>query len=380
MANFEEIRFYNDNEVQPALNKYVNHPMVKTLLQFTFPDKSFDEIKQILNDCHSIYDFQGKVIYHSVKKVLEKSSEGLTYSGFEKLKKDESYIFISNHRDIILDTSLINCVLYEQDLIMTASAIGDNLVQKPFLLLLSRLNRNFLVQRGLTPREMLRSSQNLSEYIRDLLLEQNRSVWMAQREGRTKDGNDVTQQGVLKMLAMAKGDMSISEYFSKIKIVPVSISYEFDPTDVLKMPELMAKRKEEVYKKSAHEDFNSILKGALGNKGRIHISAGEVLDENWFGKLTQAENSVNDQLQAIAGAIDSKIYKNYKLWPANYIAYDLLNSSEAHASNYTDKEKRQFERRLTRRIDVKNALEVNSYLLMYANPVINHEALNENKI
>lgn len=380
VSNFEEIRFYNDNEVQAALNKYANHPMVRTLLQFTFPELSFEKIKQILDDCHSIRDFQGKVIYHSVKKVLEKSSEGLSYSGFDKLKKDESYMFISNHRDIILDTSLINCALYEQDLVMTASAIGDNLVQKPFLLLLSRLNRNFLVQRGLTPREMLRSSLNLSEYIRHLLLEENRSVWMAQREGRTKDGNDVTQQGVLKMLAMAKGDTSISEYFSKIKIVPVSISYEFDPTDVLKMPELMAKRKEEIYKKSEHEDFNSILKGALGNKGRIHITAGEILDENWFRELEKTEHSVNDQLQAIAGAIDSKIYKNYKLWPANYVACDLLNNSEAHASRYTDKEKRQFERRLTRRVDIKNALEVNSYLLMYANPVINHEGLNENKV
>ena len=380
MTNFEEIRFYNDNEVQAALNKYANHPMIKALLQFTFPEMSFQEIKQILDDCHSIRDFQGKVIYHSVRKVLEKSSEGLSYSGFEKLKKDESYMFISNHRDIILDTSLINCVLYEQNLVMTASAIGDNLVQKPFLLLLSKLNRNFLVQRGLSPREMLRSSMNLSEYIRHLLREENRSVWMAQREGRTKDGNDVTQQGVLKMLAMAKGDMSISEYFSKIKIVPVSISYEFDPTDVLKMPELMAKRKEEVYKKSEHEDFNSILKGALGNKGRIHISAGEILEERWFAELEETEHSVNDKLQAIAGAIDSKIYKNYKLWPANYVACDLLNSSNAHASKYTDKEKRQFERRLTRRVDVKNSLEVNSYLLMYANPVINHEALDENKI
>jgi len=380
VSNFEEIRFYNDNEVQPALNKYVNHPMVKALLQFTFPDKSFGEIKNILEDCHSIHDFQSKVIYHSVKKVLEKSSEGLSYSGFDKLKKDESYMFISNHRDIILDTSLLNCALYEQELVMTASAIGDNLVQKPFLLLLSKLNRNFLVQRGLTPREMLRSSLNLSQYIRHLLVDEKRSVWMAQREGRTKDGNDATQQGVLKMLAMAKGDMSISEYFSKIKIVPVSISYEFDPTDVLKMPELMAKRNEEVYKKSAHEDFNSILKGALGNKGRIHITAGEILDEDWFKDLEEKEHSVNDQLQAIAAAIDSKIHKNYKLWPANYIACDLLKNSEEHASQYNDKEKRQFERRLTRRVDIKNALEVNSYLLMYANPVINNEALNENKI
>lgn len=380
MSNFEEIRFFRDAEVQPALQQYVKHPMVKTLLQFTFPEKSAEEIKQVIASCHSIHDFQAKVIYFSISKVLEKSSGGLSYSGFDKLNKDESYLFISNHRDIILDTGLINCALYEQNLVMTASAIGDNLVQKPFLMLLSKLTRNFLVQRGLGPREMLRSSQNLSEYIKHLLLEENRSVWLAQREGRTKDGNDVTQQGVLKMLAMAKGELSITEYFSKIKIVPVAISYEFDPTDVLKMPEIMAKRMDEAYTKRPHEDFNSILKGALGNKGRIHLEAGQVLSEDWFHAVVKEESSVNDQLKTIATAIDQKIHKNYKLWPSNYIACDLLHNNEKHIGQYTKKEKRQFERRLIRRIDIKNSLEVNSYLLMYANPVINKEGLNEGEI
>lgn len=380
VSKYEKIRFYHDDEVQPALQQYVNHPMVKALLQFSFPEKSYKEIEELVATCHSIRDFQSKIIYSSVQRVLQKSSEGLSYSGFDKLAKDQSYMYISNHRDIILDTCLLNCVLYEQDLIMTASAIGDNLVQKPFLLLLSRINRNFLVQRGLGPREMLQSSQNLSEYIRHLLLEENRSVWMAQREGRTKDGNDTTQQGVLKMLAMAKGDLSISEYFANIKIVPVAISYEFDPTDILKMPEIMAKRMEETYTKSANEDFNSILKGALGNKGRIHIEAGEVLTQDWFENIEKKESSTNDFLKAMATNIDSRIHKNYKLWPANFIACDLLNNDDAHADHYTLKEKRQFERRLTRRINVKNALEVNSYLLMYANPVINQEALNESKV
>ncbi len=380
MINFEKIRFFHDQEVQPALYKYVNHPMVKALLQFTFPEKTFKEIEQVVASCHSTHDFQTKVIYFSVKKVLEKSSEGLTYSGFERLKSGDSYLYISNHRDIIMDTGLINYALFEQGLVMTASAIGDNLVQKPFLLLLSRLTRNFLVQRGLGPREMLKSSQNLSEYIRHLFLEEKRSVWLAQREGRTKDGNDVTQQGVLKMLAMAKGDLSISEYFSKIKIVPVAISYEFDPTDALKIPEIMAKRMDEEYTKTAHEDFNSILKGALGKKGRIHLEAGGVLKEDWFENIVKDEGSVNDQLKSIASGIDQKIHKNYKLWPSNYIACDLLNNNEGHRSKYTEKEKRQFERRLSRRIDLQNSLEVNSFLLMYANPVINKESLDESQL
>ncbi len=380
VSNFEDIRFFHDHEVQPALRQYVKHPMIKALLQFTFPEKAFSEIEEIALSCSSIRDFQTRIIYSSVQKVLEKSSDGLSYDGFEKLDREASYMYISNHRDIILDTSLLNCVLYEQELKMTASAIGDNLVKKPFLLLLSRINRNFLVQRGLGPREMLKSSQNLSDYIRHLLLEDRRSVWMAQREGRTKDGNDTTQQGVLKMLAMAKGDLDIAEYFSKIKIVPVAISYEFDPTDILKMPEIMAKRMETSYVKSANEDFNSIMQGALGNKGRIHIKAGEVLSQEWFKDLERENSSTNDLLKAIAANIDEKIHKNYKLWPANYIALDLLNNDKTYASHYSIKEKRQFERRLTRRIDVKNSLEVNSYLLMYANPVINLEILNESEI
>lgn len=379
MTNYDDIRFYEDAEVQQALKDYVKHPMIKSLLQFTFPNVAFSEIEKKVLACNSIRDFQTRIIYHTVQKVLSKSSEGLSYSGFDRLEKNESYLYISNHRDIVLDTSLLNCVLYESDLKMTASAIGDNLVQKPFLLALSRLNRNFLVKRGLGPREMLKSSQKLSDYIRKLLVEEKRSVWMAQREGRTKDGNDHTQQGVLKMLAMAKGDYSMAEYFGKLKIVPVAISYEFDPTDVLKLPEILAKRMETIYIKAANEDFKSILKGALGNKGRIHISAGEPISDEDLREIQNSAGSVNEQLQNLTASIDRRIHRNYRLWPANYIAFDLLNSSSMFEEHYTVKQKRQFERRLTRRVDFKNALEVNSYLLMYANPVINQNNLNENQ-
>ncbi|MCX2836837.1 1-acyl-sn-glycerol-3-phosphate acyltransferase [Salinimicrobium sp. MT39] len=379
MTNYDDIRFYNDDEVQDALKDYVRHPMIKGLLTFTFPNVAYEKIEEKVVQCNSIRDFQTGIIYHTVQKVLSKSSEGLTYSGFDSLDKDESYLYISNHRDIVLDTSLLNCVLYESDLRMTASAIGDNLVKKPFLLALSRLNRNFLVKRGISPREMLKSSQKLSEYIRKLLLEDKRSVWMAQREGRTKDGNDNTQQGVLKMLAMAKGDDSVAEYFTKLKIVPVAISYEFDPTDVLKLPEILAKRMEQIYIKSANEDFKSILKGALGNKGRIHISAGEPISAAALGEIEAKAGSMNEQLQKITASIDYRVHQNYKLWPANYIAFDLLNGSSMFQENYTSKQKRQFERRLTRRVNFKNALEVNSYLLMYANPVINQKNQHENQ-
>lgn len=377
MQNFDDIRFYNDDEVHGALQDYVKHPMIKALLQFTFPEMEYAEIKAIAAECHSIRDFQSKIIYYSVEKVLEKSSEGLTSVGFDKLKEGESYFYISNHRDIVLDTCLINYTLYDHNLVMTASAIGDNLVQKPFLMALSRLNRNFLVLRSQSPREMLKSSLKLSEYVKTLMLDESRSVWMAQRQGRTKDGNDVTQQGVLKMVGMAKGDMDILDYFAKLKIVPIAISYEFDPTDMLKMPEVLAKRMKEEYKKSANEDFNSIMQGALGQKGRIELAAGDVLTTEDFDEIRAKNLSVNDQLQEVAALIDRAVYKNYKLWPANYIAYDLLKNEERFIDKYSEKEKRQFDRRISRRVDTKNPLALNSYLLMYANPVINKLSLNE---
>lgn len=377
MQNFDDIRFYKDEEVNPALQEFMKHPMVKAMLQFTFPELNFGEIQAILKECHSISDFQSKVIYLSVEKVLEKTSEGLTDDGFEKLDTSDSYFYVSNHRDIILDTCLINYNLHDHDLVMTASAIGDNLVQKPFLMALSKLNRNFLVLRNQSPREMLKSSLKLSEYIKHLLFEEGRSVWMAQREGRTKDGNDFTQQGVLKMVGMGKGDLDILDYFVKLKIVPVAMSYEFDPTDMLKMPEVLAKRMKEEYKKSANEDFNSIMQGAMGQKGRIQINAGEVLTEEDFAEIRKKDLSINDQLKEVAALIDRAIYRNYKLWPSNYIAYDLLKNEDRFINEYTEKEKRQFDRRVSRRVDVKNPLALNSYLLMYANPVINKMSLNE---
>ncbi|UOB19040.1 1-acyl-sn-glycerol-3-phosphate acyltransferase [Abyssalbus ytuae] len=378
-TKFDQIRPFNDDEVHEALKQSVNHPIIKALLNFTFPDKDLEKVKEIVLSCHSIRDFQTKIIYNSVKNIIERTSEGFTHSGFEKLSPYTAYLFISNHRDIILDTSLLNVALYENNLVMTASAIGDNLVNKPFLLALSRLNRNFLIRRGLTPREMLGSSKLVSEYINNLLFKENRSVWIAQREGRTKDGNDRTQQGVLKMLALANTENSVMQYFKKLKIVPVSISYEFDPTDVLKMPELMAKHYDQEYVKSSNEDFNTILKGATGQKGRMNITAGRVID----AELDDIENSgepANKQFQMLADIIDEKIYENYKLWPSKYIAYDLLNKTERFSDKYTEKEKRQFERRIERRVDTENEVALQNFLAMYANPVVNKLKYDKSKI
>jgi 1-acyl-sn-glycerol-3-phosphate acyltransferase len=344
--------------------------MMKALMNFTFPGVADEVWKEQLKKTHSIRDFQCNFIYQSVQRILEKGSEGMTTSGFEKLKKNTSYLFVSNHRDILLDTTLLNTALFEHGLVMTASAIGDNLVKKSFLNTLARLNRNFLVQRGLTPREMLQSSKLLSEYIGDLLLHENRSVWIAQREGRTKDGKDETNPGVLKMVGLGSDEKNLMDYFRKIKIVPVSISYEYDPTDALKMPQLIAEANNEVYVKEKNEDFMTILSGALGQKKRIHIHVGKVLDTEIDAIIAEKENS-NKQIVALAQVIDNAILSNYKLWPTNFIAFDIVNKTNRYAHLYTESEKSLFERRLEMRIDHDNPVALESFLAMYANPVVN---------
>ncbi len=370
MQKFDAIRPFYDAEVNTALQTAIRHPMMKALMNFTFPKTQNVIWTEQLKRTFSIRDFQCNFIYPAIQQVIKSTSDGVTTSGFEKLEKNTAYLFISNHRDIILDTSLLNASLFDNGLIMTASAIGDNLVKKEFLHVLAKLNRNFLVERGLTPREMLQSSKLLSEYMAQSLLRENRSVWIAQREGRTKDGNDATNSGVLKMLSMGADCPNIMDYFKKIKIVPVSISYEYDPTDALKMPQMLAEANQEMYVKAENEDFNTILSGVMGQKRHIHIHVCDVLDTEIEAIANEFDN-VNKQVLALSQVIDKAILTNYKLHPTNYIALDILNKSSVYASFYTTTEKQLFERRLEKRIDANNPLMYDAFLKMYANPVTN---------
>lgn len=376
MSKFDAIRPFYDTEVNDALHEVHNDPLMRAIMNFTFPDVDDQVWIDQLKRTHSTRDFQINFIYPALQMVLDKSSEGLSTSGFESLDKHTAYLFISNHRDIILDTSLLNFSLYNHGMMLTASAIGDNLVKRPLLLALSRLTRNFIVQRGLPVRELLESSRLVSEYVKDCLLHENRSVWIAQREGRTKDGLDATHTGVLKMLAMAKGDLKELEYLKQLKIVPVSISYEYDPTDVLKMPELIAKSRAEVYVKSQNEDFITLATGIMGQKKRIHIQVGSVIEEEINAILAQ-NIALSKQIQALAEAIDRQILSNYKLWPTNYIAHDLLYGDEEYRDFYTVEEKELFGQRLNKGVDRTDELALRNFLSMYANPVNNQKRVME---
>jgi hypothetical protein len=372
MSKFDPIRPFYDSEANAALKQIINEPMLEAMMNFAFPNDSVDHWKDLMLHTHSLRDFQINFIYPALQKVLEKSSEGLFTGGFELLQPNTPYLFISNHRDIILDTSLLNSCLYENGLVMTTSAIGDNLIRQPFLHILSKLNRNFAIRRGLSGRALFESSHLVSEFIHKSLLKENRSVWTAQREGRTKDGNDSTHKGVLKMLTLAEESQNPFDFFEKINLVPVSISYEYDPTDVLKMPELLAKAREEKYVKSENEDFLNLLRGILGTKKRIHIQVNGVLNEE-AKTINKSEVNLSEKLSLLANLIDEKIWAGYKLWPSNYIAHDLLYSDSAYAAFYTEEQKNAFTKRLQEKVDAKNELLVKNFLAMYANPVINQK-------
>ena len=374
MSQFDPIRPYYDAEVNAAIREIVDDSMLAAMMQFTFPEDQSQSWKERMKHTHSLRDFQINFIYPAVKKVLEMSSDGLTLGGFDQLEPNTAYLFISNHRDIILDTSLLNACLYENGLVMTTSAIGDNLIKKPFIHILSRLNRNFAIKRGVTGRALLESSLLVSQFIHKSLLRENRSVWTAQREGRTKDGNDLTQKGVLKMLTLAERGSNPFGFFEKIQVVPVSISYEYDPTDSLKIPELIAKAKEEKYVKGENEDFITLLSGIMGPKKRIHIQVNKLLDEE-IRQLKKEDLPQNEKLSKLSELIDREIWKGYKLWPSNYIAYDLLHQKSQFASLYSQAEKENFEKRLSQKVNPSNPMEVENFLRMYANPVVNQLGL-----
>lgn len=366
---FDAIRAFRDDEVNDALRSIAHDPMMQAVLQFTFPENTAGERLQLLKSIYATQDFHAQVVRPAVLRILAESSDGLTHSGFDQLQPGIPYLYISNHRDIVLDTALLNFILLDQGLTMTASAIGDNLVKLPFLFTFAKINRNFLVRRNLPPRELLESSQVLSEYIRHLLVEENRSVWIAQREGRAKDGNDTTHPGVLKMIGMAAGAEGAMRYLKKLRIVPVSVSYEYDPADAFKIPELLAEAHGETYTKDPQEDFRHIMTGIRGHKKRIHFHAGRPLDAEL--EEIAAISGLNHQIKALAQVLDRAIVVNYRLWPSNYISHDLLSQTGAFANHYTPEEKAAFLQRMEERTANMGEEARLCLLSMYARPVIN---------
>lgn len=373
--DFEDIRPYRDDEVPEVINRIVENESFERLMNYVYPNEVYAELAESMRSISTVRDFQSRVSYPAMRKVINRTVERLSMSGLENVGTNNARLYISSHRDIILDSAILNVVLYEAGAGTIETAIGNNLLSDELVADLTKLNKNFVVKRNTGAREFYENSMLLSAYIRHTIVDRREGIWIAQREGRTKDGMDKTQPGLLKMLGM-NCEHTMRRCFRELAITPVAISYEYDPCDVLKVPELKALSREKKYRKKPEEDFNSILTGITGNKGRVHLGIGKPLDEEL--EVLAEVPSQNDKLRVLGEIIDKRIFSEYKLWPSNYMALDLVENTSAHREHYTAEQLRDFEARMNERLREAGLTEEEDLQLllnMYANPVRNAENL-----
>ena len=368
--DLESLAPYQDKDVRPVLNELRKHQPFLNMLRFVDTEASQESLLQLIDSVDTIRDFQTKVVKPWLRHFFRQSIDELTCSGIETLKPGQTHLYISNHRDIILDSAILNLLLSDHGLPTAEIAIGDNLLKSGMVRAITRLNKIFTVVRDAPPREMYRHSRLLSAYIRDRVTNGKTSVWLAQREGRAKDGNDTTQQGLLKMLHLSN-EGSFEEGFRALRIRPMSLSYEYDPCDRFKLRELLAKAEGRPYDKKENEDYLNIETGIIGYKGRVHLSVQPELQEE-IGRLAAISN-VNDKAAGLAAAIDHSIYRSYRLFDNNYAACDLLHGTAQWQGHYSQEKKQEFLAyvdKLCRGYSPK-AREI--LLRKYAYPVVNRQ-------
>ena len=339
MQDLENIQPYNDEEAVAALQKLACHPALPAISRYIFPEFPVSTLKEMLLNIKGVDDFQYSVVSKAVSIVVGRSSSGFTYEGVENLRKISGrFLAISNHRDIVLDPALTQWMLMLNNIPFTEICVGSNLLSNGVVEALLRSNRMITVIRGISAREVYLSSQILSKFIRSEICSGKSSVWIAQREGRTKNGLDVTEQGLLKMFDMS-GTGDFLKDFKELNIVPMSISYEYEPCDILKAREVLISRTEK-YVKTPNEDLHSILLGIKQFKGHIHLNIGAPLTREEITEASLCDK--NDRYQHIRHAVDRRVIAGYRLWKTNYIACDLLDGNDAHSDHYTPEDRKLF--------------------------------------
>lgn len=377
LNEFTDISPYTDAEAVEALGKLADHPAVVEVSKAIFPDKEPEFLRKILKSVKSIDEFQVLVMNKAVEWVLSTTAHNFSYDGIGNLKKiNGKFLAMSNHRDIILDPAITQVVLYRNAIPMTEIAVGSNLLTNKYIEYLIRSNRMIKVIRGINARQLYLSSQVLSKYIRECITSGRSSIWIAQREGRAKDGIDTTEQGLLKMLDMS-GTADFTTNFEELNIVPLSISYEYEPCDILKARERLISRTQK-YVKGSREDLISIMTGIEQQKGNIHLNIGSPLTHDEIEAASCCNK--NDRYQAIRHAVDVRIIEGYKLWKTNYIGYDMVNHTFKYRDKYTPEDVAQFTDYVEHQLDkVEKSLcradLRDIFLRIYANPVVSLEDL-----
>lgn len=369
--DFEDVRPYSDSEINPALLRITSNPVFDRILEFLFSGQDHEKIRNALRSTHSATDFQKIFMHPLVGSILQKTSDGLFSEGFDRITPGTPYLFVANHRDIVLDSAILQVLLFDHGHETSEITFGSNLMINQFVIDLGKVNRMFKVERGGNKAELLNNSRKLSAYIRYTITGKRTSIWIAQRPGRTKNGNDRTEAGLLKMFNMS-GSGDFKESISELNIVPLAISYEYEPCCALKVRETMMTLQQGSYQKKSDEDLVSIITGITQPKGRIAMTVGQPL--NLMLDTIDDNETLNNKLSMLAGLTDAEIYRNFKLWPGNYIAFDMLNDNDAFGSYYTNADKQRFHDYMENEI---RGLEGNPetikklFLGIYANPLIN---------
>ena len=375
LTEFEDIAPYSDEEAAAALAKVANHPNVPWISKYIFSNQPETYLRDLLKNIHTVDEFQSAVMSYAIEWVIEKTVHNFSYDGLAKLEAIKGcYLAMSNHRDIILDPAFTQIILMRNKLPLTQIAVGDNLLKSRTVEYLIRSNRMIKVIRGISARELYLSSQVLSKYIRESVTTGKSSVWIAQREGRTKDGIDMTEQGLLKMFDMS-GTGDFVHNFMELNIVPLSISYEYEPCDILKAREMLISRTQK-YVKTENEDLQSIMVGIKQQKGNVHLNIGDPLTEDEIREASFCDK--NDRYRSIRHAVDVRVIGGYRLWNTNYIAYDLANHTYKYADRYTPEEVEAFTAYTEHQLDqvepTLNRAELRDiFLRIYGNPVMMKE-------
>lgn len=374
-AEFDEIRPYMPEELPAVFKELLADSSFQKAVASVMPGVPIDGVALQLQQCKTNLDVQKNICYKLLKGIIANHSDGVTMDSAALQNHNCRYTFISNHRDIVLDSGFLSVMLIEMGFPTTVEiAIGDNLLIYPWIKKFVRVNKSFIVQRALTMRQMLESSARMSRYIHFAVTQKQENIWIAQREGRAKDSNDRTQESVLKMLAMG-GSGDVIDRLKELNLMPLSISYEYDPCDYLKAQEMQLKRDIEGYKKTQQDDLINMQTGIFGYKGKVHFHPATCINKEIEALRGLPKTEIFTQ---IAHIIDKHIHSNYRLYPGNYVALDLMNHTEQYTAQYTAEEKERFEKYLQEqigKIEIPNKDESflrKCILKMYANPVINY--------
>ena len=375
LKDFDAIRPFEPEELPAVYERLLSDKQFQQVLAYLYPQVPLESIGQKMRSCRTNLEFQKAFCYNFLKQLMERASQGMDMD-VDSIDTQSRYTFVSNHRDIVLDSALLDVLLVDAGFDTTCEiAIGDNLLSLPWVKDLVRVNKSFIVERSLPPRQMLIASKRLAEYMHFVISEKNDNVWIAQREGRAKDSNDRTQPAILKMMAMG-GEGSAVERLQQLHIVPLSISYELDPCDYLKAREMQLKRDIEGWKKTPYDDVLSMRTGIMGAKGHVHYHCAPCIDE-WLAQLP-ADTPKGEFFDIVAAHIDEEIHRNYRLYPGNYVALDLITDTPSFSAFYTEADKAAFiayiDGQLAKITDVPNKDESflrEQMLTMYANPVVN---------